>query len=131
MRTVNRRRGNETILLLAALVTAASVLLSGCGSSSQTPAHESLPIPPPIADKPDVIITVDSAHHNCVAALYTEPQGSTVPCAELIPFIRDELRIPSGSIYDIHSVPAGDNTELTQVRASLTAGGYRFIGGHP
>ena len=113
------------------LIMAMPLLLAGCGSSINTPTTGAASVTPPIADKPDVIITVDGSHHNCVAALYSEAQGSTVPCTDLIPFIRDELRIPSGSIYDIHSVPAGDNTELTQVRTSLAAAGYRFIGGHP
>jgi hypothetical protein len=109
------------------LIMMSPLLLAGCGSSTNAPAPST---PPPIADKPDVIITVDGAHHSCVAALYSEAHGSTVPCTDLIPFIRDELRIPSGSIYDIHSVPAGDITEITTVRKSLTEAGYRFIGGH-
>jgi hypothetical protein len=112
------------------LIIMTPLLLAGCGSSSNAPAAGAASTPR-IADKPDVIITVDGAHHNCVAALYSEAQGSTVPCADLIPFIRDELRIPSGSIYDIHPVPAGDNTEMSKVRTSLTDAGYRFIGGHP
>jgi len=111
------------------LIVMTPLLLAGCGSSTNAPSAAATT--PRIADKPDVIITVDGAHHNCVAALYNEAQGSTVPCADLIPFIRDELRIPSGSVFDIHSVPAGDNTEFTQVRTSLAAAGYRFIGGHP
>ncbi len=118
-----------TRILILIMVT--PLLLAGCGSSTNTPAPGAASVTPPIADKPDVIITVDGAHHNCVAALYNEAQGSTVPCIELIPFIRDELRSPSGSIYDIHTVPAGDNTDLIQVRTSLAAAGYRFIGGHP
>jgi hypothetical protein len=102
------------------LIALTPLLLAGCGSSST----------PPIADKPDVIITVDSANHTCVAALYSEPQGSTVPCADLIAFIRDELRIASGSIYDLRALPGADNTEVSKVRASLSEAGYRFIGGH-
>jgi hypothetical protein len=104
------------------------LLLAGCGSSTNAPSTAAST--PTIADKPDVIITVDGAHRTCVAALYSEPQGSTVPCGDLIPFIRDELRIASGSIYDIHSA-AGDNTEMAKVRTSLAEAGYRFIGGHP
>ena len=104
------------------LIVLTPLLLAGCGPSSA----------PPIADKPDVIITVDGANHTCVAALYNEPQGSTVPCADLIPFIRDELRMASGSIYDIHALSAAaDNAEITKVRSSLAEAGYRFIGGHP
>ena len=107
-----------------------TLLLTGCGSSTNAPATGAASVTPPIADKADVIITVDGTHHNCVAALYSEAQGSTVACADLIPFIRDELRVPSGSIYDIHSMPEGDSTELTKVRTSLNEAGYRFIGGH-
>jgi hypothetical protein len=113
------------------LIMMAPLLLVGCGSSTNAPASGAASVSPPIADKADVIITVDGVHHSCVAALYSEPQGSTVPCEELIPFIRDELRIPSGSIYDIHAVAAGDTVEMSKVRASLTEAGYRFIGGHP
>jgi hypothetical protein len=113
---------------ISTLIMTLPLLLAGCGSSTNAPPASAST--PPIADKPDVIITVDGAHHSCVAALYSEAQGSTIPCPDLIPFIRDELRIPSGSIYDIHSVPAGDNTEMTTVRKSLTEAGYRFIGGH-
>ena len=119
------------MMRLSILIMVTPLLLAGCGSSTTTATPGAASVTPPIADKPDVIITVDGAHHNCVAALYSEALGSTVPCADLIPFIRDELRIASGSIYDIHANPAGDNTELTQVRTNLTAAGYRFIGGHP
>jgi hypothetical protein len=104
--------------------------LAGCGSSTNAPMPGAA-VTAPIADKPDVIVTVDGAHHTCVAALYTEAQGSTIACSEIIPFIRDELRVPSGSIYDIHATPATDNAEVRQVRSSLTDAGYRFIGGHP
>lgn len=129
MRTVNRRRGNAVILLYAALLTAASVLLPGCGSSSQAPAPDSSPIPPRLADKPDVIVTFDGARHSCVVALYSEPQGSAVPCAELIPFLRDELRVPNGAIYDIRTIPTFDAAEMSKTAASLESAGYRFIGG--
>ena len=129
MRTVNRRRHNPVILLYATLVTAASVSLSGCGSSSQAPAPEASPISAPLADKPDVIVTFDGARHSCVVALYSEPEGSAIPCAELIPFLRDELRLPSGAIYDIRTIPTFDAAEMTKTAASLEGAGYRFIGG--
>ncbi len=108
----------------------AALQLAGCGSSTNAPMPGAA-VTPPIAGKPDVIVTVDGAHHTCVAALYSEAQGSTIPCAELIPFIRDELRVPSGSVYDIHATAAADNAQMNQVRSSLTDAGYRFIGGHP
>ena len=129
MRTVNQHLGNAAILLHAALVTAASVLLVSCGSSTQAPASESPPIPPPLADKPDVIVTFDGARHACVVALYSEPQGSAIPCAELVPFLRDELRLPSGAIYDIRTIPTFDAAEMTKTAAGLKDAGYRFIGG--
>ncbi len=130
MRTANQLRGCVAILL-AALVTAASVSLLSCGSSSQAPATatDSPPVPPQLADKPDVIVTFDGARHSCVVALYSEPQGSAIPCAELIPFLRDELRLPSGAIYDIRTIPTFDAAEMTKTAASLKDAGYRFIGG--
>jgi hypothetical protein len=129
MRAVNQHRGSAAILLQMALVTAASVLLLGCGSSTRAPAPESASIPPPLADKPDVIVTFDGARHACVVALYSEPQGSAIPCAELIPFLRDELRLPGGAIYDIRTIPTFDAAEMAKTAASLEGAGYRFIGG--
>ena len=128
MRAANRHQGSAAILL-AALATAASVLLLGCGSSTRAPAPESASIPPPLADKPDVIVTFDGARHACVVALYDEPQGSAIACAELIPFLRDELRVPSGAIYDIRTIPTFDAAEMAKTAASLEGAGYRFIGG--
>lgn len=106
----------------AALAPPALALLVGCGSSSN--------IPPTIAAKPDVIITFDGAQHACVAALYSEAQGSTVPCSDLIAFLRDELRLPSGSIYDTRTVSKADDSEIQKTMAGLNGAGYRFIGGH-
>lgn len=103
-------------LLGAALV---SWLLGGCGPSSTAP----------IAAKADVIITVDGPRHSCVVALYKEAQGSLVPCADVVPFLRDELRLHGGSIYDIRAVPQIDATEMARLGASLKGAGYRFIGG--
>jgi hypothetical protein len=95
------------------------MLLAGCGRSSNAP----------IAARPDVIITFNGARHACVVALYNEPQGSTISCSDLVPFLRDELRLSSGSIYDVHTVSNADEAEMTRVAASLKAAGYRFIGG--
>jgi hypothetical protein len=130
MRTVHRHRGNAAILL-AALLTAASVLLVSCGSSTRAPASESPPIPPPLAAKPDVIVTFDGVRHACVVALYSEPQGSAIPCAELVPFLRDELRLPGGAIFDIRTIPTFDAAEMAKAAAGLEGAGYRFIGGRP
>ena len=77
----------------ALFATAVFTLLAGCGSSTNTPN----PASPPIAAKPDVIVTIDGKRHACVVALLSEAQGSSVPCGDVIPFVRDELRLPSGS----------------------------------
>jgi hypothetical protein len=96
------------------------ILLAGCGSSST---------PPKIAERPDVIITLDGKRHACVVALDKEPQGSTVACKEAVSFVKDELRVQRGSIYDIRTVANVDDTEIASVRVALNDAGYRFIGG--
>jgi hypothetical protein len=112
-------------LRAAALASIAAFCLSGCGSSNDAPA-----VSPAIAAKPDVNITFDGANHACIVALSTEPQGSTIPCADLIPFLRDELRVRSGSIYDTHLIGKVDAAEVAKSTQSLKDAGYRFIGGH-
>lgn len=109
----------------AALLAFAIVPLFSCGSGTSGPAP-----PAPIAGKPDVIITVDGANNACVVALYTEPQGSTIPCADLVPFLKDELRLPSGSVYDTRSTGKADDAEAAKTMSILNQAGYRFIGGH-
>jgi len=97
--------------------------LAGCGQSANTPES------PPTAAKPDVIITVDGERRACVVALNSEPQGSAIPCADVVPFLRDELRLASGSSYDIRTISQVDEAQVTTVDASLKGAGYRFIGG--
>ena len=109
-----------------ALSMVAALSLFGCGSSGNAPASVS----PPIASKPDVIITFDGVNHACVVALYTEPQGSTVPCAELIPFMKDELRVKNDAIYDTKTTGKPDDAEVAKTTQALKDAGYRFIGGH-
>jgi hypothetical protein len=96
-----------------------SILLVGCGSGT----------PPKIAERPDVIITLDGKRHACVVALDKEPQGSTVPCKEAVFFVKDELRVPRGSIYDIRTVANVADADIASVRVALNDAGYRFIGG--
>jgi len=96
-------------------------LLVGCGSSGT---------PPKLAEHPDVIITIDGKRHACVVALDKEPQGSTVPCKDAVSFVKDELRVPGGSIYDIRTVANVEDADIAGVRVALTDAGYRFIGGH-
>jgi hypothetical protein len=106
--------------VLAALLF--SLLLPGCGPSANAPGAK-------IAERADVTITVDGKRHACIAALYKEPQGNNIPCADLIPFLKEQLRLPGGSVYDIQAVAVADAPEAAQVAASLKQAGYRFIGG--
>ena len=62
-------------------------------------------------------------------ALYSEAQGSAIASEDVVRFVRDELRLPSGSIYDIRTIPDVDEAEMARVEASLKGAGYRFIGG--
>jgi hypothetical protein len=64
-------------------------------------------------------------HHTCVAALSSVAQGSAIACDDVVAFVRDELRVPSGSIYDIRTVPNVEQADVAKVEASLKAGGYR------
>lgn len=113
----------SALLAFSAFAVAA---LFGCGSATKAPS----PVTAPIAGKPDVLITFDGEKHACIVALYTEPQGSTIPCADLIPFLKDELKVPSGSIYDTSMDSKADEAEVAKATQSLKAAGYRFIGGH-
>ena len=97
------------------------VLLAGCGPSANPPDSKA----PPVAAKPDVIVTLDGERHSCVVALSSEAQGSAIACDDVVPFVRDELRVPSGSIYDIRTVPIVEQADVAKVEASLKAGGYR------
>jgi hypothetical protein len=112
------------MMLRAALLFIAACWLTACGSGTHAPAPAA-----PLAGKPDVIITYDGANHDCIVALYTEPQGSTIPCADLIPFLKDELRVPSGSIYDMRKIAKVDEAEVAKITRTLNDAGYRFIGG--
>jgi hypothetical protein len=97
------------------------LLVGGCGASSGTP--------PKLAERPNVIVTLDGNRHTCIVALDKEPQGSTVPCKEAVSFVKDELRVQPGSIYDIRTVATVGDAEIASVRDALNDAGYRFIGG--
>jgi hypothetical protein len=112
--------------LFSSILVSSAALLAGCGSPTNAPAPETAPV---IAATADVVITVDGVQHACVVALPSEPQGSTIPCSDVIAFLRDELRVPSGAIYDLRTTPPVDAAEVIKVRASLKDAGYRFIGG--
>jgi hypothetical protein len=112
---------NRTALAFAA----ASFLLGACGSRSDGPASNTAS--PPTADKADVIISVDGAQHTCVVSLASEAQGSSIPCKEAAAFIRDELRVASGSSYDLR-MRGAEEVEVAGVRASMKDAGYRPTG---
>jgi hypothetical protein len=105
---------------------AASILMAACGSQSDGPASNAAS--PPTAEKADVTIVLDGAQHACVVSLASEAQGSSIPCKDVVAFIRDELRIASGSSYDLHQRGA-EEAEVAIVRATLKDAGYRPVGG--
>jgi hypothetical protein len=107
--------GNITALIAAFLA------LAGCGSSTNAPTSVS----PPTSAKPDVVVTVDGARHTCVVALRSEAQGSIISCDDVVSFVRDELRLPSGSIYDIRTTPDVPADQMAKVQAGLNGAGYR------
>jgi hypothetical protein len=101
------------------------MLLGGCGPSAQTPMAATSPS----AAKADVIVTMDGQHHDCVVALHSEAQGSTIACDDAMPFIRDQLRVPTGGSYDIRTIPEVDNAERAKLEAGLQGAGYHPIAG--
>ena len=100
------------------------ILLQGCGSSTDSPQAASSPS----VVKTDVIVTVDGQHHSCSVALSSEAQGSTIACGDVTPFVKDELRVPTGGTYDIRTIPEVDKAELAKVEAGLKDAGYRPAG---
>jgi hypothetical protein len=100
-------------------------MLASCGHS--TGGMDSAPI----AAQPDVTVKFDGKRRKCVVALPTEAQGSVITCDDVVPFVKDELKVPGGSIYDLGTIPDSDPfpAEMAKVRASLDGAGYRFIGG--
>ena len=119
--------------LFASIIIVSPALLSGCGSSTPAPATAPATAPappsaPPIAAKADVIITIDGVQHACVVALYNEPYGNTIPCSDVLPFVRNELRVPSGAVYELRTTGTVDPAEVLKVKANLKDAGYRFIG---
>jgi len=104
--------------------TALFIFLTACGRSANAPGAA----PPPAASRPDVTVTFDGKRRKCVVALPSEAHGSSISCADVVPFVKDELRLPSGAAYDIRKIPDVDEAEVTRVRADLNGAGYRFVG---
>ena len=111
----------RTCAIIASMTVLAA--LAGCGKSSST--SES----PRIASHPDVTVKFDGKRRKCIVALSSETQGSAISCDEVVSFVKDELRLPPGSIYDLGATSGGDDAEIAKVRANLDNSGYRFIGG--
>ncbi|MGD0492082.1 MAG: hypothetical protein ABSC32_11075 [Steroidobacteraceae bacterium] len=95
------------------------ILLAACGKS--TTGQE----PAPVASRPDLTVTFDGKRRKCIVALAGEAQGSSISCDELVPFVKDELRLPSGSIYDIQANSDADEGEIARIRANMNGAGYR------
>ncbi len=112
----------DTRMLLAS--TAVSILLTSCGRSSKGPA----PAAAFAASQADVTITFDGKRRKCVVALSSEAQGNSIPCGDVVSFVREELRVPSGAVYDIRKILDVDETEVAKVGADLNSAGYRFVG---
>jgi hypothetical protein len=109
----------------AILASASALLLvTGCGQSSKGPP----PAAASAASRADVTVTFDGKRHKCVVALSSEAQGNSIPCSDVVSFVREELRVPGGSAYDIRKIPDVDETEVAKVTAELNSAGYRFVG---
>jgi hypothetical protein len=121
IRLTSPYRGSGSTLTLLTVC-----MLAGCGQSANSPA----PASAPIATRPDVIVTLDGKHHECVVALYSEAQGSSISCNDVVAFVKDELRVAKGSIYDIRTIPDVDAAEMAKVEASLKDAGYRSMQSH-
>jgi hypothetical protein len=112
----------DTRAILAS--TAVLILLSSCGQSARSP----VPAAAPAASRPEVTVTFDGKRRKCVVALSSEAQGNSISCGDVVSFIREELRVPGGAIYDIRKIPDVDETEVAKVSADLNSAGYRFVG---
>jgi hypothetical protein len=113
-------RARRTSGLGAMATSAAAVmLLVACGKSGSPSGSASA------ARQPDVTVKIDGTRHKCIVALAGEKQGNVIPCDDVVSFVKEELRVPGGSIYDIATVSAVDEASTTKVRAALDGAGYR------
>ena len=108
----------------AFIFASSSILVAACGSQSAGPATNVASSP--TAEKADVTIVVDGARHACVVSLLREAQGSSIPCNEVIAFIKEELRVASGSSYDLRLHGAAES-EAASLRNSLRGAGFRPV----
>jgi hypothetical protein len=103
--------------------TIASLMLTGCGQSATGPAQGSAPA----ASKPDVTVTFDGKRRKCIVALSSEAQGNTIPCGDVVSFLKEELRVPGGATYDIRRIAQVDEAEVAKLGADLNRAGYRSV----
>jgi ABC-type Fe3+-hydroxamate transport system substrate-binding protein len=108
------------------LAVASALLLSGCGRADD-PATPGAAATPPGAPKPAVIVTLDGKTRDCMVALSSEAQGSAVACDDVAAFLRDELRVPSGAVYTLHTSADIDSAQVAKVNARLQGAGYRSL----
>jgi hypothetical protein len=104
----------------ATLFLLVGTLLAACGASNDASAPA-----PPSKGRADVKVTLDGAHHLCNIALATETQASSIACSEVVSFFRDELRLPSGAVYELRADGKFDPAELATLSANLQNAGYR------
>jgi hypothetical protein len=64
-------------------------LATACARTTRAPS----PVVPPIASRPDVIVTFDGERHACVVALFDEATGHAMSCEGVLPFIGDDLKL--------------------------------------
>src|ERR1700739_3737431 len=113
----------ETSMRIRPVLASSLILLASCGKSTTGQG------PAPVASRPDVTVTFDGKRRKCIVALSSEAQGGSISCDELVPFVKDELRLPSGSIYDIRTGSGVDDGEIAKILANLNGAGYRPGGG--
>lgn len=104
----------------ATLCILVGTLLAACGSSHEAAAPGS-----PSKGRADVKVALEGAHHLCNIALATETQASSIACSDVVAFLRDELRLPSGAVYELRAEGKVDPAELATLSANLQNAGYR------
>jgi hypothetical protein len=107
----------------------ASLALCAAVTGCARPAGAPNAVAPAVATRPDVVVTFDGERHACVVALFNESEGRTMSCDGVLPFVRDGLKLQTGALYDIRTIPDVDEAQIHSVAASLNGAGYRFVEG--
>jgi hypothetical protein len=103
---------------------AAASVVAACGASNNAPTS----VLPQSANKADVLVTLDSVHHECMVTLSKEEHGNSIACGDIIPFLKDELRLPTGATFDVRTTQEVSKADSGNLRKSLSAAGYRSVG---